>query len=134
MKEGLVDVVRGLLATASGFVTGNQKTQALGIDANGGIFTTVTSGGGSPVEGDFVQTVVPVDNTSTELLAAGARSYLLIQNRGSEDVFLGFGGAALVTGLSIPPGGNYEPLAIPTNQITGILAGAGPSNINVIVI
>ena len=127
-------LIRGLLATAVGYVTGNQKAPVLGIDANGGIFATVTSGGSSPVQGAFVQTVVSVDNTSTELLAVGTFSYLLIQNRGSVDLFLGFGGAALTTGLVIPAGGVYEPLSIPTNQITGILAVAGPSNVNVIVI
>lgn len=67
-----------------------------------------------------------VGTSSTSILAASdTRRYLLIQNHHTTNsIYINFGAAATTTGLEIPPGGNYEPLTPPTDEIFAIADGA----------
>ena len=64
-------------------------------------------------------TVPVVIQTSSALFVAGdpSISYLLIQNNGAGNVFYATGRDATNLDLVIAPGGNYEPLRVPTNGI-----------------
>jgi hypothetical protein len=69
---------------------------------------------------------VTVTTASTALLGADStRTYLLIQNKGSVVVYLGFGGAAVNgVGVALGPGGNYEALKASTQTVNAIAASA----------
>jgi len=53
------------------------------------------------------------------LPAAPNREYFLVQNRsGVDPLFVGFGAEPSVTsGISLPPGGIYEPFEVPQNDV-----------------
>ena len=67
----------------------------------------------------FVQKEYSAGTTSALALAENqSRKYLLIQNKGSQDVYLKFVGASSSTeGVKIIAGGNYEPILVPINAI-----------------
>lgn len=76
--------------------------------------------------------------TTTPILAGNnRRCYLLIQNRGAQNVFITFGGApSLATGfpggLLIPPNGFYEPQReVPVDTIFAV-AAAGTNLVTII--
>jgi hypothetical protein len=77
---------------------------------------------GSPV-------TVTVTGTSTQVLAANSlRSYLIIQNNGSQNAIIKFGSAQTGTeGIVIIPGGNYEPIWAPANSVFAISASSTTS-------
>ena len=70
------------------------------------------------------QSVVDVLHTgSGEVLAAGARKYLLVQNIGANNIYLTFDGdtASSTTGFKLVAGGSIEfATAVPNGQINGI--------------
>jgi hypothetical protein len=57
--------------------------------------------------------------TSAQAIAADSeRKYFLIQNKGSETIYLKFDSAHSGTeGIVIPAGGNYEPVKAPLNSV-----------------
>lgn len=67
-----------------------------------------------------------VGTSSTSILAGSiTRKYLLIQNHDDTDsIYINFGAAATTSGLEIIPGGNYEPLVVPTDEIFAIADAA----------
>lgn len=69
------------------------------------------------------QSVVDVTTASGEVLAAGVRKYLLLQNIGSNVIYLTFDGdtASSTTGFKLVAGGSIEfATAVPNGQINGI--------------
>ncbi len=119
--------LKGLLRDLSGLITGQSIEPTLGLDSDGGIFTTIvntTAIPTSPTAGAFVTDTITIGVASTEIIPAQANTYFAIYNLGAETVFLQFGGAATVADFPLLPGAFYEPLAVPTNQVTGIVAAA----------
>jgi len=111
--------------TAGAQITG--IAPKLSLDAKGALYAHIVSGAGGaslPV-GDFIPLTVTVAVTSTEILAADtARTYFAVYNLGANTVFLNFGAAATLLTFPLLPGAFYEPLVVPTNQITGIVAAS----------
>lgn len=69
------------------------------------------------------QSVVDVTTGSGEVLAAGVRKYLLLQNIGANNIYLTFDGdtASSTTGFKVVAGGSIEfATAVPNGQINGI--------------
>lgn len=72
----------------------------------------------------------PFDLIAGQVLAlspARFRSYLLVQNNSSTDMFLSINKGASVRGIKIPAGGNYEPFKPPsgTLSVTSPAGGSG---------
>lgn len=67
---------------------------------------------------------VVVTTASTAVIGADAtRGYLLIQNKGPENVYMGFGAPAVIgSGVIIGAGGNYEALKAATNSVFAVAA------------
>lgn len=67
----------------------------------------------------FTQTDVTVTATSTKFLEVNSsRTYLVIQNKGSVDVYFKVNSASTSTeGIKLPSGGAYEPIEAPINSI-----------------
>lgn len=67
-----------------------------------------------------------VGTSSASILAQDIhRKYLLIQNHDDTDsIYINFDVTATTSDLEIPPGGNYEPLIVPTNEIFAIADAA----------
>ena len=59
--------------------------------------------------------------TTTAVMAIAEyrpRTYLLIQNKGPDDIYLTFDSTQTLTqGIHIPAGGNYEPYKVPFNSV-----------------
>jgi hypothetical protein len=69
------------------------------------------------------QSIVDVTTADGEVLAAGTRKYLLVQNIGSNTIYLTFDGdtASSTTGFKLTAGKALEfSTSIPTGQIRGI--------------
>ena len=69
------------------------------------------------------QSIVDVLTSDMEVLAAGTRKYLLLQNIGANTIYLTFGGdtASATTGFKVVAGGSIEFVAaVPSGQIRGI--------------
>lgn len=81
---------------------------------------TLESGTNSFPLGTLAGTFPAVPATDTTILAANtSRTYVLIQNIGSDTIFLNFGGAAAVNGgLKLLPGAEFD------TQIPQLLTGA----------
>ena len=78
--------------------------------------------------GTFNQQLTNVGDSSTTVLNSNSRrNYLIVQNNGATDVFINFGNKANIGNLKIIPGGNYEPIVIPTNSIH-LVSGLGFDN------
>lgn len=69
--------------------------------------------------GVFSQGDYAISTTSTKIIESNAiRKYLLIQNKGSNAVYVKFGGAnSGLDGIKIEAGGSYEPSKCPTSSI-----------------
>lgn len=76
-----------------------------------------------------VQTNTTATTTSTKLVNANtARNYLIIQNLGATNVLVKFGSAHSASeGITIFPGGNYEPFMVPTGDIYFKAASGTPA-------
>ena len=78
---------------------------AIFAEANGNMF-------GQPVIASSAQVSTKVLNQN------GLRNYLLIQNTGSVPLLIKLGSAqSALEGISIPVGGNYEPIKAPSNSV-----------------
>lgn len=79
------------------------------------------------------QPEISVTTTSVKLVdARGNRTYLLIQNKGTQNVYLKFGSANTGTeGILLAAKGNYEPFKIPTAAVYAI-SESGTQNVIVI--
>lgn len=80
---------------------------------------------------EFSNRVVVAGTTTTEALTATpGRRYLLIQNRGANDVYVVFGGKATVNAgvLIAASGGAYEPFVAPSSSVS-VITGSGSSNV-----
>ena len=76
-----------------------------------------------PLQMALDQSVVDVTTSDDEVLAAGARKYLLLQNIGANIIYITVDGgtASSTTGLKLVAGGALEfTTAVPTGQIRGI--------------
>lgn len=88
----------------------------------------------NPKTGSFTSTAATVTNASAVMVPLNlARQYLLIQNNGTGDIFLGFGVAATLAGLRIPAGGSYEMLTTQTTQNIHAI-GSIASNAAIVVV
>lgn len=68
--------------------------------------------------GRFSAIPITVTTTSTQFVDYDEkRIYLMIQNRGANDIFVNFGNQSTTSFVSIPPGGNYEFYIIPIDDI-----------------
>lgn len=77
---------------------------------------------------------VSATTSSTRVLSSSPRrQYLIIQNKGSNTVYVKFGSSQTGTeGISIPAsGGYYEPMYPPTDSVY-VVTGSGTSNIHII--
>lgn len=75
---------------------------------------------------------VTATTTSTKILNVNnARTYLIIQNIGSNNVIVNTATQGGTQGLIVPPGGAYEPINAPINEIW-VKSVGGSSNITVI--
>lgn len=84
----------------------------------------------------FADSTVSVGTTSGQILVADAnRTFLAIQNHGSDDVYISFGRPAVVgQGILIPGNGGYwEPVRAHRGAINGIVNGAGAQNVEITV-
>lgn len=111
-------------------VIGDQKFID-GVSGSAAISSNVVARVGGVTQGS-----VTVTNASAQHAAANtARQYLLVQNRDAAGViYLRFGAAATTaTGISIPPGGNYESGFVCPTQAVHII-GSIASNPNVLIV
>jgi hypothetical protein len=69
--------------------------------------------------------------SSLILLRENQRSYFIIQNtHATANIYVGFGFMPTpVTGLKIIPGGNYEPIQVPTNEVYIVSDTAGATGV-----
>jgi hypothetical protein len=75
------------------------------------------------LRGKFSSTVVnATDAAKTPLSANDKRVYLIVQNNGTNDVFINFGNKATVGNIKIIAGGNYEPVVAPVDSISLVCA------------
>jgi len=66
----------------------------------------------------FIQQAIQVNDISLLVLNSNNnRSYLLIQNNGTSDIFINFGSKATSNSMIISSGWSYEPNIPPTNSI-----------------
>jgi len=66
----------------------------------------------------ITQTDVVVSTSVLQLPFRASRSYLLVQNKGSDNVLVKFGSAHSASeGILVLPGGNYEPLKVPVDSM-----------------
>lgn len=52
------------------------------------------------------------------------RNYLIVQNNGAANIFINFNAAASINHIKIIPGGNYEPIVVPTGGLHIISSAA----------
>ncbi len=129
-------LLQGFLRNLAGRIIGQNVRPVLGLDADGGIFATITAGGGTPTPATITITSFPVLDASDIVIAANANRRVLefINSDPVDTIYLNFEGvAATVNDWPLYPMAHYAMPLVSLGAVTainGTAAGTASLRIN----